>query len=353
MAASSTVPRHAGRERGVAAAPRSGARPVRRRVGTRRAAPVQLAHHPQQSSQQPAQRTAAADGAREEVCGGAGRRPRPLQARPAPGCAARVERADASSPSCRRGGSTPTDVARGWLRSCPAGRRSRPAQRGSQGRGRRIGASCDIGVDERPHRRWQQVLDRGQRPVAFYGEVSPGQRRAPREPAHDVGIQASGCEERRLHGDRLDLLTRADAGVDEDHPPVSPRRLAGLARRHLQGAAGDRRGQQAEPPQAVVGVSFATHPAPTFSLERTHDRREELFLRTGQPIDGADAEVRRGRDVPDGGDFVTSATELGSCHLADVGRLVFGIGLALVGPRLDDLVCGREGTGAIQLRVAA
>ena len=100
-------------------------------------------------------------------------------------------------------------VARGWFRSCPAGRRSPPGyERGSQRRGRRIGASCDIGVDERPHRRWQQVLDRGQRPMPFYGEVSPGQRRAPREPAHDVGIQASGCEERRLHGDRLDLLTR-------------------------------------------------------------------------------------------------------------------------------------------------
>jgi hypothetical protein len=31
-----------------------------------------------------------------------------------------------------------------------------------------------------------------------------------------------------------------DAGIDEDHPPVGPRRLAGLTRRHLQAAAGDR-----------------------------------------------------------------------------------------------------------------
>ena len=33
--------------------------------------PFELAHHPQQLPQQPAQRTPTADGAREEVCGGA------------------------------------------------------------------------------------------------------------------------------------------------------------------------------------------------------------------------------------------------------------------------------------------
>jgi hypothetical protein len=76
--------------------------------------------------------------------------------------------------------------------------------------------------------------------MPFHGQVTPGQCRAPCEPAHDVGIQASSCEERRLHDDCLDLITRADAGVDEDHPPVGPRGLTGLASRHLQGAAGDR-----------------------------------------------------------------------------------------------------------------
>ena len=247
----------AGRERSVAAPRSSDARPVRRRVGTRMAPPIELAHHPQQLPQQPAQRTPAADGAREEVCSGAvvvlvlcKLRQHSValfawnvltRRRRAVGAVDRLQQI-----SCADG---PEAVRRLGDR--------RPAQRGSQGRGGRIDAGCDIGFDERPHRRWQQVLDRGQRAVAFDGEVSPGQRRAPRQPAHDVGIQASGCEERRLHGDRLDLLTRTDAGVDEDHPPVSPRRLAGLARRDLQGAARDRRGQQAEPPQAVA-VSLVT-----------------------------------------------------------------------------------------------
>src|SRR5215470_4594706 len=68
-------------------------------------------------------------------------------------------------------------------------------------------------------------------------------------------------------------------------------------------------------------------------------------------MDGAGAKARCGCDVPDGGDFVTSATELRSRHPTDVSGLVFRVGFALVGPRLDDLVCGCEGTGAIQLRI--
>src|SRR4029450_11761352 len=89
-----------------------------------------------------------------------------------------------------------------------------------------------------------------------------------------------------------------------------------------------------------------------FLFKGTHDRFEELFLRSDQPIDGAGAKTRRGRDVPDGGDFITSATELRSCHLTDVARFVIGIRVALVRPRLDDSVCGCEGAGAIQLRIA-
>ena len=33
--------------------------------------------------------------------------------------------------------------------------------------------------------------------------------RAPNKPAHDVGLEASGREQRRLHGDRFELLARA------------------------------------------------------------------------------------------------------------------------------------------------
>jgi hypothetical protein len=64
-------------------------------------------------------------------------------------------------------------------------------------------------------------------------------RPRPREPAHDVATQASGGEQRRLHGERLDLLPRGRGGVDEDHPPIRPGRLAGFARRRSQLAPRD------------------------------------------------------------------------------------------------------------------
>jgi hypothetical protein len=89
-----------------------------------------------------------------------------------------------------------------------------------------------------------------------------------------------------------------------------------------------------------------------FLFERTHDRREEIFLRTDQAMDGADAKARCGRDVPDRGDFVASATEFRPCHPTDVGRFVIGIGFALITPCPDDFVCGCERARAIQLCIA-
>src|SRR5262245_43004468 len=62
-------PRHARRECGVVAGPPSSARPVGWRVGTRRTARVELAHHLEQLPEQPAQRAPTTDGARDEVCG--------------------------------------------------------------------------------------------------------------------------------------------------------------------------------------------------------------------------------------------------------------------------------------------
>jgi hypothetical protein len=210
--------------------------PVRRCVGARRATLCEPAHRRQQLPQPAADRASAADGARDEIRGGAvfvfvlcelGQH--------------RIAPLDRSVLTRRRravAGSTRADVAHGWLEVRRVGDRL-PAQRGSQRCGRRIAASRDIAVDQRPQRQWQQVLVRGQRPVAFHGEVSPGQGRAPREPANDVGLQASGCEERCLHGERLELVTRAGGGVDEDPPAVCPRGLAGLAGRHLHRAAGE------------------------------------------------------------------------------------------------------------------
>jgi hypothetical protein len=71
------------------------------------------------------------------------------------------------------------------------------------------------------------------------------------ESAHDIRGQASGGEQRGLHGERLDLLPGARVTVDEDRSRVRPRRLSGLAGLHLQIAARDRRGQEAERPHAV------------------------------------------------------------------------------------------------------
>src|SRR5215470_7671051 len=65
-------PRHSGRERGVAAASRCGAGLVRRRVGARRAALIELPHRPEHPPKQPAEYPATPDRAREEVHGGAG-----------------------------------------------------------------------------------------------------------------------------------------------------------------------------------------------------------------------------------------------------------------------------------------
>src|SRR6185369_15189350 len=55
-----------------------------------------------------------------------------------------------------------------------------------------------------------------------------------------------------------------------------------------------------------------------FLFKGTHDRREQLFLRPDQAIDGADAEARRGRDVPNGSGFITSAAKFRSCHLTNM-----------------------------------
>jgi hypothetical protein len=126
-----------------------------------------------------------------------------------------------------------------------------PARRGRQRRGRRIAATRDTAVDQRAHPRRQQVLVRGQRPVRFDREVAPGQRRATHEPANDVGCEAARGEERRLHGERLELLARAGIRIEEDPPAVGPRRRAAIAARHFYGAAGEGRRQQAKPSEAA------------------------------------------------------------------------------------------------------
>ena len=196
-------PRRSRRD-GAGPASRSRARPVRRRVDARRAAAL-LAHRLQHPLEPSAERASTADGAREEVLARAvvvlgvfelrqlARRPRSCVAREVFDTAARrqhLSRADGSEAVGRLGDRL-------------------PAQRRRQGRRRRIAASRESGVDDRANPRRQQVLVRGQRPVTFHGEVPPDRCPAPGELAHDVGLQASGGEQRRLHGDRYALITPA------------------------------------------------------------------------------------------------------------------------------------------------
>ena len=242
-----------GRRPPRAAVPRSGAGPVRRRVGARRTAALQLAHHSQHPPEQAAERASAADRARKGIGRAASvvfRVVRQLgeylvallgrnaftRRRRAVGAAHRRQQLPCSDRS---------EVDRRVVDRLPA-------QRGSQGSGGRVGARRDLEVDERAQRGWQQVPDRGQRSVSFHGEVSPGQCRAPCDPADDAGLEASGCEQRRLHDERLELVARAELRIDEDRAAVGPRRLAALAGGHLQGAPGERGRQQAEPPRAVA-----------------------------------------------------------------------------------------------------
>ena len=122
-----------------------------------------------------------------------------------------------------------------------------PAQRGSQGRGGRIGASGDVGVDAAT----APTAAAGLRSRPALGGLP---RRGSAGPAPGA---ASACARRRAPGFRLRAATPARRAprpapravavdVDEDRSPVGPGRLTGLAGRHPQGAAGDRRGEQAE-----------------------------------------------------------------------------------------------------------
>ena len=213
--------------------------------------PLELAHRREQLRQPPPDRASTADGARERVFRGlVGRRvlgelhqhsialrARDVLRRLRPlGAAHRREqtpRADRSE-------------AGGRIDDRPA------APRGRKRGGRRVAACRHVGADQRSHRGWQQLLERRERTVPLHGEVAPGQRRPPHQAGHDVSLQASRCQERRLHGQRLDLFARARVDVDVDHLAIRPRRLTGLGRRDLQRTARDRRGQQAKPPHSVV-----------------------------------------------------------------------------------------------------
>ena len=196
----------------TAPAPRvPSARPVRRRVGARRTAAAELAHHPQHPLEPPAERAAAADGAREEIRSRRRRRSRPLRARPAPACC--LARNVPGASTARRGGRAARDASSCRARMAPklaggsaiARRRSASASDAAGESLRaptpaiseRTAATAATGLRSRASARWPST--------ARYRRASAGRRDSS---AHDVGLQASGREQRRLHGERLELLAR-------------------------------------------------------------------------------------------------------------------------------------------------
>jgi hypothetical protein len=136
----------------------------------------------------------------------------------------------------------PEDIRR--IRHCRSTHGDRQRRRG------RIAARRDRAVEERAHCRRQHGLERRQRPMALHREIPARRRRTPREGTHDVGSEASGSEQGRLHGDAEQLVARVGIDGREDGRAVGPRAFARCERRHLHRSARDRRCDQREPPEA-------------------------------------------------------------------------------------------------------
>ena len=121
-----------------------------------------------------------------------------------------------------------------------------------QRRCRRIGPGREVEIDQRPHGQRQQILIRRQRALAFDGEIFLGQRRTAKQLAHHIGLESTAREQRRLHGHRLQLLTRALGRVDEDGDAVRPSGVAPVSRCDRDRAAGQRGRQQSQSLWTVV-----------------------------------------------------------------------------------------------------
>ncbi len=128
-----------------------------------------------------------------------------------------------------------------------SGRRRRPAGRGP--------------IDEAAHRRGEDVLVGGERPVTFDGEVPGHGRRAPIEVPHDAGREASGGQQRGLYPDGTELRRGHEGTVDVDDGAIGPRGLAGRGRCHRQRYAGDGGGEKIEAGETVRRSWASDRPA--------------------------------------------------------------------------------------------
>ena len=115
-----------------------------------------------------------------------------------------------------------------------------PAERSRKGCCRAIASSSGAAVDEGLNRRGQQIFVRGERSMPFDGEVSLGQRLASPQLSHQVGLQASSGEQRRLNSECVEPVSSVACGIDKYSSAVGPCGLSRLDRRHLESAAGQR-----------------------------------------------------------------------------------------------------------------
>src|SRR5581483_470136 len=79
------------------------------------------------------------------------------------------------------------------------------------------------------------------------------------KPAQQFGVEASGTEERRLHGHLPALLGEWPVGGDEDVLAVGARRLASCSGDDVEGSPGQVGGQEPEPARILAGSASDDH----------------------------------------------------------------------------------------------
>ncbi len=194
---------------------------------------------PEQLLEQPAEASAAADRAREQVDHRADVVVRVVEV---------AQRRLDTAPWC-----VLSDVAP-LLRTvdgrCHAARQDRPedgrrvvnlitaARKGQRCR-RRVRAPRDVPVGNAPYRWGQQRLVYLQGAVALNGEVAANQPRTAKEGRSDLAVQAAGAEQGRLHGNADQHVAGPCVRIDEDGRAVGPRKLVRCSGGHLDRAPGD------------------------------------------------------------------------------------------------------------------
>ena len=132
----------------------------------------------------------------------------------------------------------------------------------------------NITLEKAPGDRREDSLVHRERPIALDGEVAPSEPRATYERPDHLGLEASGRQQRRLHGDHLHLVSRRDEGIDVHRRAVCPWRFTGARCNDVDAATRDRRGEQPQPSRVhhrenltVVPPPLTGLPCPVASIE--------------------------------------------------------------------------------------